>query len=302
MSKPGITSREPKVASCFDGLAEISRKRNEWTTAIDYLKRSIEAYSKIKWVKGIARAKYELALAYKKESLYQEVFPLLTESLKLFEEIGDFGGQVSCLRQLLFEPLPVSQALEFSDRALQIATDIENPALIASFVPLKLQWLVKAEQPDAALEFYSAQYQLLLDNSQTLYFPLSQIQVAKALMQQHRFAEAREQIDQPIQTFSITGNSRSLIEALLTCSELHFQENDIQGAQRYVTQAGEIAESLMDNELILEADLAKSRILQAEGDTVQLLQLFLKIAPVAESLGRYTLAQEIQASINGLKT
>lgn len=289
------------LAACYSGLAEISEKRNEWTTAIDYLKRSIDAFSKLKWAKGIARSKYELAVAYKKESVYQEVLPLLMESLKSYEEIGDFGGQISCLRELLSEPLNVLEALELSDRALEIAAEMEEPSLIASFIPLKLRWLVEAKQPDAALEFYASRYDQLLENSQILYFPLSQIQVARALILQERYPEARQQIEQPIQTFSITGNQRSLADALLTCSQLHFQENDQEGAHRLVQEANSIAEKLADNELLLEVHLMKSHLLKAEGNTIQLLQLFLNMVPLAESLGRYPLAQSIQANINELK-
>lgn len=289
------------LASCYTGLAEISERRNDWTTAIDYLKRSIDAFSKLRWTRGVARSKYELALAYKKQSVYQEVLPLLSESLRLFEEIGDFAGQALCLRELLSEPLEVREALELSNRALHIAMEMDEGLLIASFVPLKLRWLVEAEQPDAALEFYSSRYQLLLEHSQELYFPLSQIQVARALMQQQRFDEARQQIEQPLQTFTITGNQRSLSDAMLICGELHLHENDLAGAHKYIDETSVIAEKLADNELALDVNLMRARLLSAEGDTINLLQLYLNTVPLAENLGRTQLVQTIQSRINKLK-
>ena len=283
------------------GLAEISKKRNEWETAIDYLKRSIDAFSKLRWAKGVARSKYELALAYKKQSAFQEVVPLLTESLKLFEEIGDYSGQVLCLRELLAEPIEIREALELSDRAFQLVSEMDEPPLIASLVPLKLRWLVEAQQPDSALEFYASHYQLLIETSQELYFPLSQIQITRALMQQYRYQEARQQIEQPLQTFTIMGNQYCLSNAMMVSGELHLQENDLNAAHQYLDEAGAIAERLNDNELSLEVNLIRARLLRAEGETVPLLQLYLNTATLAESLGRHQLAQKIHASINELK-
>jgi tetratricopeptide (TPR) repeat protein len=289
------------LAACYSGLAGISKKRNEWETAIDYLKRSIDAFSKLKWAKGVARSKYELALAYKKQSAFQEVVPLLSESLKLFEEIGDYSGQVLCLRELLAEPIEIREALELSDRAFQLASEMDEPLLTASLVPLKLRWLVEAQQPDSALEFYASHYQLLIATSQELYFPLSQIQITRALMQQYRYQEARQQIEQPLQTFTIMGNQYCLSNAMMVSGELHLQENDLNAAHQYLDEAGAIAERLNDNELSLEVNLIRARLLRAEGETVPLLQLYLNTATLAENLGRHQLAQKIHASINELK-
>lgn len=120
-------------------------------------------------------------------------------------------------------------------------------------------------------------------------------------MQQYRYQEARQQIEQPLQTFTIMGNQYCLSNAMMVSGELHLQENDLNAAHQYLDEAGAIAERLNDNELSLEVNLIRARLLRAEGETVPLLQLYLNTATLAESLGRHQLAQKIHASINELK-
>ena len=289
------------MAATSMGLAEISKKRSEWNTAADYYERAIQAFTSLSWNKGVAQAKYQLALALKEQSSYSEVLTLLKHSLDLFHDAGDLMGEVLCLREILHEPIEISEALEFSNRAIVSATELEDELLMASLIPLKLRWLIDSDQPDTAIRAYTSYYQLLLKNSADLYFPLSQIQLTRALMLQNRLPEARKQIEQAIRTLGKTNNPVLSVNAMLIRCELFLREGQSQTARDYVDAAGLIAESIADKELIYDVDMMRARIWQADGQRVQLLQVYLHAMKLAEDLGRSTLIHKLQDLIDQLR-
>ncbi|MCI0414656.1 serine/threonine-protein kinase [bacterium] len=289
------------LAATYMGLAEISEKRNEWNTAIDYYQRAVEAFNHLKWYRGVAEAKFRLALAYKKQGMYSAVLPLSKECLDLFQESGVLYQEVLCLREMLTEPLQPLDALEFSDRAIDSATQIQNNSLIISIVPLKLRWLIESEQPDTALRIYSEYYPRLLEGSRDLHFPLAQLQIGRALMHQERFVEAHQQVEQAIRVLKRTENPQLIASALLIQCELFLRENQLIQAHETVDEASTIVERLADKEMILEVDLMRARVLQAEGQRVKLLQIYLRALKTAEDLGRGTLVHELRGSIEQLR-
>ncbi len=153
------------LSATFMGLAEISEKRNEWNTTVDYYQRAVESFNHLKWYQGVGEAKFRLALAHKKQGAYTVVLALLKECLDLFQESGTLYQEILCLREMLTEPLAAMDALEFSDRAIEIAAQIRNNEMIISIVPLKLRWLIESDQPDTALRTYSQYYSQLLEGS-----------------------------------------------------------------------------------------------------------------------------------------
>ena len=289
------------AATCM-GLAEISKKRNEWNTAVDYYQRAADSFKKLRWDKGVAEAKFHLALALKKQNAYATVLPLLKESLQLYHDAADLSGEVSCLREILAEPMEIGDALEYSDRALSLAAEIGDEKTLASIIPLKLRWLVEAEQPDTVLRTYASFYEGLLRNSPDLHFPLSQIQVTRALMLQKRFPEARQHVEQAIRALGKTNNPALLIHGMLVRCELFLRQGELMTAHDYVDAAGLIAEKIADRVLALEVDLVRARILQAEGERVKLLQIYLHALQLAEDLGRNTQAIKIKGLIDQLRT
>ena len=66
-------------------------------------------------------------------------------------------------------------------------------------------------------------------------------------------------------------------------------------------EASVIVERMADKEMILEVDLMRARVLQAEGQRVQLLQIYLRALKNAEDLGRGTLVHELRGSIEQLR-
>lgn len=290
------------VAATCMGLAEISKKRNEWNTAIDYYQRAAESFQKLGWNKGVAEAKVQLALALKKQNAYATVLPLLKEGLQLFHDSGDLGGEVVCLREILSEPMEVGDALEFSERTMNLATEIGDEKILASIIPLKLRWLVEAEQPDTTIRTYATYYERLLQSSPDLHFPLAQIQVTRALMLQKRFPEARQHVEQAIRALGKTNNPTLLIHGMLVRCELFLRQGDLMTAHDYVDAAGLIAEKIADRVLALEVDMLRARILQSEGERVKLLQIYLHALQLAEDLGRNTQVIKIKGLIDQLRT
>jgi serine/threonine protein kinase len=289
------------LAATFMGLADISEKRNEWNTAIDYYQRAAEAFNNLKWHRGVAEAKFRLALAYKRQGAYSVVLPMLQECLDTFEETGKLYEEILCLREILTEPLQWKDALTYSDRAIENAKSIQNHSMIISIIPLKLKWLIEAEQPDTALRIYGEYYSQLLESSRDYHFPLAQLQIGRALMRQNRFVEAHQQVEQGIRVLKRTENGKLIGTALLIQCELFLQENQLQLAHEIIDEAGIIVERLADKEMILEVDLMRARVLQAEGERVKLLQIYLRALKSAEDLGRGTLVHEIKGSIEQLR-
>ena len=289
------------LAATYMGLAEISENRNEWNTAIDYYQRAVESYNRLKWPRGVAEAKFHLALAHKKQGTYTVVLPLFKECLDLFEEAGTLPQEILCRREMLMEPLQPIKALELAGRAIESAQQIQNDQLVISIVPLKLKWLVELDQPDTTLRTYSEYYDKLVQHSPTLHFPLSQLQVGRALLRQQRFVEAHQQVEQAIRVLRRTENARLIAGALLIQCELLLSENQLSRAHETVDEAGVIVERMADKELILEVDLMRARVLQAEGQRVKLLQIYLRALKSAEDLGRGTLVHELKGSIEQLR-
>lgn len=289
------------LAATFMGLAEISQRRSEWNTAIDYYQRAVEAFNAVKWHRGVAEAKFRLALAYKKQGAYTVVLALLKECLDLFQEAGTLQQEILCTREMLTEPLQPMDALDFADRAIENATQIQNRDLIISIIPLKLRWLIESDQPDTTLRIYSQYYNKLLEGSPHLYFPLAQLQVGRALLRQQRFLEAHQQVEQATRVLRRAENQRLLAEALLIQCEILLRENQLPRAHQVTDEAGIIAERISDKEMILEVDLMRARVLQAEGQRVKLLQIYLRALKSAEDLGRGTLIHELKGSIEQLR-
>jgi serine/threonine protein kinase/tetratricopeptide (TPR) repeat protein len=288
------------AATCM-GLAEISKKRMEWNTAADYYGRAAEGFTKLLWRKGTAEAKYQLALALKQQGTFAEVLALLKDACDLYHQCGDLRGEVLCLREILEEPLETSEALEFSDRAIVAASELEDEALLASIVPLKLRWNIEAEQPDAALRAYGSYYQVLINQSPDLHFPLAQIQVTRALMLQNRLDEARKQIEQAVRILGRTNSPHLTVKGMLIRCELFLREGQRQTAEDYVDAAGLIAEKIADKELVYEVDMMRARILKSEGERVKLLQVYLHAMKLAEDLGRSTQIHKLKDLIDQLR-
>ncbi len=289
------------LAATFMGLADISENRNEWNTAIDYYQRAVEEFNTLKWYRGVADAKYRLALAHKKQSSYSMVLPLLQESLELFQESGVLQQETLCLKEMLSEPILPKVALELSDRAIENATATGNRDLLISIVPLKLRWLIEADQPDTALRIYGTFYGKLIEGSKDIYFPLSQLQIGRALMKQQRYLEAHQQIEQAVRVLKKSEHLDMVVAGLLIEVELLLQENQMNPANRIVDEASAIVERLADKEMILEVDLVRARVLEAEGQRVKLLQIYLRALKSAEDLGRGTLVHQIKGSIEQLR-
>jgi tetratricopeptide (TPR) repeat protein len=289
------------LAATFMGLADISEKRNEWNTAIDYYQRAVESFNHLRWYRGVAEAKFRLAMDHKRQGAYSIVLPMLKECLDLFEECGTLEKKILCIREMLTEPLQAADALELADRAIQGATDIKDQALIISIIPLKLRWLVESDQPDTTLRVYGNYYNNLIEGSKDLHFPLAQLQVGRALMRQNRYVEAHQQVDQAIRVLRKNEDGKILAAGLLIQCELYLQENQLVKAQESVEEAGVIVERMADKEMILEVDLMRARVLQAEGQRVKLLQIYLRALKSAEDLGRGTLVHEIKGSIEQLR-
>ncbi|HJZ13216.1 MAG TPA: hypothetical protein VJ521_13760, partial [Acidobacteriota bacterium] len=289
------------LAATYMGVAQVSEKRADWNSAVDYYQRAVEAFTKINWLKGIAKAKYQLALSLRKQSSYSAVLPLLRESLNQFHELGDLYGEFLCLRQMLSEPLEISEALDLSDRVLVTASEIQDDKLTASVIPLKMRWLVESRHPDAVLRLYSSYYNLLVLSSPDLYFSLSQMQVTRALIQQQRFTEAHQHIEQAIRILGKTNNPYLVVRGMLVRCELFLLEGNKEQAQDYVDATGLIAEKLSDRELALDVEIMRGRILESEGDRVQLLQVYLTALRLAEDLNNTTQMRNIKGQIEQLR-
>lgn len=289
------------IAASYEGLAQIAEQRGEWSTAIDYYTRASEAFTRLHWLKGMANSRYHLALALRQQNTRADVPKLLREALDLFQKIGDVHGESQSLKELLEEALPAEEAATLSDRALALASEMQDANQSAMLVPLKLRWLNEAGQFDAALQVYTDYYQLLLKQSPELHFPASQVEVTRALMQQGRRQEAEVQIDQALRTFSHTGHSKALARATLVRSELFLQQKQLSEAQTYIDEAGGIAENLSDKELALDTEMIRARLLEEQHQKVRLLQVYLRILKLADELGRTTISDEIKARIDQLK-
>jgi serine/threonine protein kinase/tetratricopeptide (TPR) repeat protein len=289
------------LAATFMGLAEISEKRMEWNTAIDYYQRAVESFNNLKWYRGVAEAKLLLALAYKKQGAYSMVLPLLKECLDLIQETGNLQQEVLCLREMLTEPVQPLAALDFAELAIQGATQMKNNDLLISIIPLKLRWLVEADQPDTALRTYSQYYSQLLQASPHLHFPLAQLQIGRALLRQQRFVEAHQQVEQATRVLRRSDNHRLIAGALLIHCEILLKENQLAKAHEVVDEASVFMERLADKEMILEVDLMRARVFEAEGERVKLLQMYLRALKSAEDLGRGTLVHELKGSIEQLR-
>jgi hypothetical protein len=87
---------------------------------------------------------------------------------------------------------------------------------------------------------------------------------------------------------------------LIQC-ELYLQENQLIRAHEVVDEANVIVERLADKEMMLEVDLMRAKVLQAEGQRVKLLQIYLRALKSAEDLGRGTLVHELKGSIEQLR-
>lgn len=289
------------IAACYQGLAEIAEKRSEWSTAIDYYQRAIEAFTKLQWRKGMAFTRFRLAMALRNQNVHGDIVSLLREAVKLYQTIGELTGEAKCLAAILEEPLPVQEGLDLSDRAIRVASEMDDDSLMASFIPLKLHWLNESGKSESVLELYSHYYQLLLQRSGDFYFPLSQIQVTRALMQQERLEEAEVQIDQALRTLSRTSNNRALAKAMLARSELFMKQGQTKDAQSYLDEAATIAEGLADKTLLLSVDLMRAQLLQSQSQTVRLLQVYLRALKLADELGRTSLAADIKTRIDQLR-
>jgi hypothetical protein len=202
---------------------------------------------------------------------------------------------------MLAEPLEVAEALDLSDRVLVTATELQEDKLTASVIPLKMKWLVESKHPDAVLRLYSSYYNLLVLSSPDLHFPLSQIQVTRALIQQQRFPEAHQHIEQAIRILGKTNNPYLVVRGMLVRCELFLLEGKKQQAQDYVDATGLIAEKLSDRELALDVEVMRGRILEVEGDRVQLLQVYLTALRLAEDLNNTTQIRNIKGQIDQLR-
>src|SRR5262249_16472538 len=160
-----------------------------------------------------------------------------------------------CLQSLLREPLEISEASQLADRALTIASQMENDQQIALVLPEKLRWLVEASRPAEALETFSEYYKLLLATSPDYDFPHCQMQIARALLLQKRFPEAQEQIEESIRSFAHASHSLLLARAMLVRSELYLLQDDYPTAHEYLNEAASIADQLSDKELVLQVNL-----------------------------------------------
>jgi tetratricopeptide (TPR) repeat protein len=232
---------------------------------------------------------------------FAEVLPLLLESSRQCREIGDLQGEAFCLREILEEPISAKEALELSDQALMLAAKLQDDEMTASLLPLKLQWLVEAKEPDGALALYSSYYNSLLALSPELHFPLAQLQIARALLQQHRFDESSQQLDQAVQTFNRTGNARFFARGLAVQGELYMHQSRLHQAHACLERAAGIAEDLNDRELMLQMQLELARILTAEKQSVKLLQTYLRALKLAEETGRVDTAREIKSRLEQLR-
>jgi tetratricopeptide (TPR) repeat protein len=229
------------------------------------------------------------------------VLPLLQESLDLFQDSGILAQETVCIREILTEPLQPKDALELADRAIDGATQIQDQQLLISIVPLKMRWLIESDQPDTALRLYGTYYTKLLEGSKDLHFPLAQLQVGRALMRQNRFVEAHQQVEQAIRVLRRIEDSTLLASGLLIQCELYLQENQLSRGHEVVDEANVIVERLADKEMMLEVDLMRAKVLQAEGQRVKLLQIYLRALKSAEDLGRGTLVHELKGSIEQLR-
>ncbi len=290
------------IAASYEGLAQIAEQRGEWSTAIDYYQRAADAFTRLGWLKGMATTRYHLALAMRKHNTPADVPKLLREALQLFQKIGDVKGESQSLTELLGEDaLPAEEAAALSDRAMALASELQDANLSAQFVPLKLRWLTDTGHFDDALQLYSDYYQLLLERSPDLHFPSSQVEITRALMEEGRRPEAEVQIDQALRTFAHTGNSKALAHATLVRSELYLQQNQLSEAQTYIEEAAGIAENLGDKALALEVDMIRARLLEEQHQKVRLLQVYLRILKLADELGRTSISDDIKARIDRLK-
>jgi serine/threonine protein kinase len=288
-------------AACCQGLAEIAERRGEWETAIDYYLRATQSFARLQWTRGVAQCKYRLALCHLRQHAHEPASALLRECISLFAAIGDLSGELSSLRDLLSEPLQPAEGLELSERLLSLAAEIRDENTLCSAVPLKLHWLVEAGQSEQTLVLYSSYYEMLLRLSPLLLFPLSQIEIARALLLQNRLHEAQEQVDQACQAFMNTDNRLHLAAGLMVRGEVLLLLGRATAAHLNLDEAAAIADDLYDLELALKVELFRARLFQIEGQSVQLLQTYMRSMKIAEQLGRSEILEQIQSSIRQLR-
>ncbi len=120
-------------------------------------------------------------------------------------------------------------------------------------------------------------------------------------MRQQRYVEAHQQVEQAIRVLRRSENQILVATALLIECELLLCENQLTRAHEVVDEASVIVERLADKEMILDVDLMRARVLQAEGQRVKLLQIYLRALKSAEDLGRGTLVHQLKGSIEQLR-
>lgn len=288
-------------AACNQGLADISERRGDWETAVDYYLRAIQSFASVQWIKGIAQCKHRLALCMMRQHNTEAGGHMLREALSLFETIGDLSAEVDCLKELLSRPLPAPEALALADRLLARAAELGDDSVLCSAIPLKLRWLVESGDADAALVLYSSYYNLLYRTSPDALFPLSQVEVGRALLLQQRLKEAQEQVDQACRAFMNTENRSHLAAGLMVRAEVLLLLGQPGPAHANLDEAAAIAQELADLHLALDVELFRGRLLQLEKRHVELLQSYMRATRLAGELGRTDIQERMQSCIQQLR-
>jgi diguanylate cyclase (GGDEF)-like protein len=123
------------IGGCLNGLAAVHLKRGQLDDALAYLTQAIEQLEQGRRKDKLAGAYSNLSLIYYNKGRYDRSLDYMSKALRLYEEIGDLGGQGVVLNSIgnVYNKLDDPRnARENFERALAIAEKTNHKQLIVS--------------------------------------------------------------------------------------------------------------------------------------------------------------------------
>jgi signal transduction histidine kinase len=125
-------------ALTLNNLGNVYASMNDYQNALQAYQESLNIKRQILDRQGIAHTLNNIAELYIKQCRYDEALAALNESLELIESAGDKSSQAACLittaklfAEKEFEQFDLEKALDYLNRAAQIASDVKAKGITA---------------------------------------------------------------------------------------------------------------------------------------------------------------------------
>ena len=242
-----LKQKDKVHADALNQLSSIQRKNKEFSTASGLAKRAIEVSNKVKYQKGLADGKFNLAKILLNENKPSEALPLFLESSNIFQNLKDqdkYAKSLCLLGQVYEQFRDFKSAKENYQKALEISIEEENNILKSSIYLYLANASLALSKYHKAAQYIEKSFHLKEIEDSKVGLSYAYLLKGKVKFKLKEAESALSSLDFALELFKQQENRLGMVEAYLAIGKVYVALREFTLAKEFSDKAMTLSEEL----------------------------------------------------------